>query len=297
MRAMGNRIYKITNAADLVSFDGSFRIAKAPTRPPPGGPDTAGCERELAALTAKIDALQHILYAHDHRSLLLIFQGMDAAGKDSTVRAVLSGVDPAGCEVYSFKEPSPIELEHDFLWRANRWLPERGRIGVFNRSYYEDVLVVRVHPELLNARREPLPKNLQKLWRERYESIRDFEKHLARNGVVIVKFFLHVSRGEQKRRFLARLENPRKNWKFNEGDVREREHWPAYQKAYQEALRETSRPYAPWYALPADDKPYLRMRVAQIVLATLKGLKLEYPHLGPAERHRFDEMRSYLEKG
>ncbi len=275
-------------------FDGSWRIAKAPTVPPDGAPPTHDVERRLAELTQRIDHLQHRFYAESRRSLLLIFQGMDASGKDSTVRAVLAGVDPAGVDVHSFKEPTHEELAHDFLWRAARRLPELGRIGVFNRSYYEDVLIARVHPDLLKGRRIELPKRLDKLWKERFESIRAFEKHLAGNGAVILKFFLHVSKSEQRRRFLARLEDPQKYWKFSESDVRERDYWRKYQSAYEEALNATSRRHAPWYVIPADDKLYLRMTVAEIVVATLEALNPAYPALDKGQSRRFGQMRRYL---
>lgn len=294
---MAKRIFKAVDSSCLVPFDNSYDIVKAPTRPPDDAPDKASCERRLSELTARLDALQHVFYAQDQRALLLIFQAMDAAGKDSTVRAVLSGVDPAGCTVHAFKQPSMIELEHDFLWRAARHLPSRGRFGVFNRSYYEDILIVRVHPEILAGRKQMLPRDLSRLWRERQESIRDFERHLARNGMVILKFFLHVSKAEQKRRFLARLENPRKNWKFSESDVQERGHWRSYQNHYEEALNATSRRHAPWYSIPADDKIWMRMKVAEIIVDTLESLDLRYPELPASQRARFDEMRGYLEKG
>jgi PPK2 family polyphosphate:nucleotide phosphotransferase len=281
----------------LVPFDGSFRQRKAPTGPPRGAPDKAAAKERLADLVEDLEELQKILYADDRRALLLVFQAMDAAGKDSTIRAVLSGVNPAGCQVYNFKTPSREELDHDFLWRSVRNLPERGRIGVFNRSYYEEVLVVRVHPEYLKDEKLPeLPKNLDRLWQARYESIRDHEKHLARNGTVVIKFWLNVSRKEQKERFLARLEEPEKNWKFEEGDVSERKHWDAYMRAYEDALDATSQPWAPWYAIPADDKPYLRMCVADIIVRTLQQLKLRYPKLDPAQRRRFGAMRKALER-
>ena len=228
--------------------------------------------------------------------MLLVFQAMDAAGKDSTIRAVLTGVNPSGCQVYSFKQPSKEELQHDFLWRTTRCLPESGRIGVFNRSHYEEVLITRVHPELLDA--EKLPDGSEgdpDFWEHRYASIRDHEKHLVRNGTVILKFWLNVSKEEQRRRFLSRLEEPEKNWKFEASDVAERGYWKQYMAAYEEALNETSRPWAPWYAIPADDKPFMRMTVADIVVRTLEGLDLKYPKVGKDERARFDAIRKKLE--
>jgi PPK2 family polyphosphate:nucleotide phosphotransferase len=220
---------------------------------------------------------------------------MDAAGKDSTIRAVMSGINPAGCQVSSFKAPSDEELEHDFLWRSACRLPERGRIGVFNRSYYEEVLVVRVHPEYLQGQNLPRDVDPETLWEQRYDSIRDHELHLARNGTVVLKFFLNVSHAEQRARFLARLDEPEKNWKFAAGDVRERGFWPQYQQAYQEALAATSRPWAPWYAIPADDKPAMRADVAEIVVAALEGLDLRYPEPTAKEREHFAVMRGILE--
>jgi PPK2 family polyphosphate:nucleotide phosphotransferase len=221
---------------------------------------------------------------------------MDAAGKDGTVRAVMSGVNPAGCQVYSFKQPSAEELDHDFLWRCSVRLPERGRIGIFNRSYYEEVLVVRVHPEYLQDEKLPhLPKDLDDLWQERFESIRNWEQHLARQGTVILKFWLNVGRDEQKKRFLSRIEEGEKNWKFSSGDIKERARWKDYIKAYEDALRSTSRPWAPWYAIPADDKAFMRLQVATIINNTLKNLGLEYPELSPAEREKLAEMKAALE--
>ncbi|HZP14047.1 MAG TPA: PPK2 family polyphosphate kinase [Nevskiaceae bacterium] len=281
----------------LVSFDGEFKQRKAATAPPKGAPDKEACKERLGDLVDDLEELQRLLYADDRHSLLLVFQAMDAAGKDSTIRAVLSGVDPSGCQVYSFKAPSHEDLDHDFLWRTARNLPERGRIGVFNRSYYEEVLVVRAHPEYLESEKLPeLPDDLDELWEERYASIRDHEKHLARNGTVIIKFWLNVSREEQRQRFLSRLESPEKNWKFNEGDVAERKHWGAYMQAYEAALNATSRPWAPWYAIPADDKPYLRMCVADVIVRTLQELELSYPKLDAAQRKRFRAMRKSLER-
>lgn len=279
----------------LVPAAGSFKVRHAETKPPKKAPDKAACKARLTELVAEIAELQRVLYAHDHRSLLLVFQAMDAAGKDSTISAVLTGVDPAGCQVTSFKTPSSQELDHDFLWRTTLALPERGRIGVFNRSYYEEVLVVRVHPEYLNNQRIPaLPAKLDDLWQQRYESIRDYEKHLARNGTVILKFWLNVSRDEQRDRFLARLEEPEKNWKFNRGDIGERAFWREYMQAYEDALNATSRPHAPWYAIPADSKSYMRMTVAEIVLATLKKMQLQYPVLDQDEKAHFADMQKQL---
>ncbi|HUP22429.1 MAG TPA: PPK2 family polyphosphate kinase [Thermoanaerobaculia bacterium] len=279
----------------LVPFDGSFVIGRASTTPPRGAPRKKKAEQALEREVARIDALQEKLYADNRHAVLLIFQAMDAAGKDGTIRAVLTGTNPIGFQIYSFKRPSHEELDHDFLWRTACRLPERGRIGVFNRSYYEEVLVVRVHPELLAAQNlPPYGAGFERIWQERYGSIRDHELHLTRNGTIILKFWLNVSKEEQRRRFLARLDEPEKNWKFEAGDVRERGHWNAYQSAYAEALAETSRPWAPWYAVPADDKAYMRLQVADIVVKTLESLDLRYPRVLEAERERFAEMRSLL---
>jgi PPK2 family polyphosphate:nucleotide phosphotransferase len=223
---------------------------------------------------------------------------MDAAGKDGTIRAVMSGINPAGCQVYSFKVPSAEELDHDFLWRTAVRLPERGRIGIFNRSYYEEVLVVRVHPELLDAQRLPQrPDDLAELWRQRHESIRAHERHLAESGTVIVKFWLNVSKEEQRERFLDRIEEPEKNWKFSARDVHERGFWDAYMQAYEDALNATSRPWAPWYAIPADSKSTMRMTVAEILVETLESLDLRYPKVGPEKWAAIEEMRTYLKSG
>jgi len=288
-------LFKAVDSPYLVPADGSFKLTRSPTAAPKAAPDKEVWKNELARQVGKLDQLQHLFYAYDHRAMLLIFQAMDAAGKDSTIRAVLSGVNPAGCQVYSFKQPSKEELEHDFLWRTNVRLPERGRIGVFNRSYYEEVLVVKVHPELLEQQHLPQGLDPGEIWTQRYASIRDLEKHLARNGTVILKFWLNVSREEQRQRFLARLEEPQKNWKFETSDVAERAHWKDYMGAYEDALNETSRPWAPWYAIPADDKPFMRATVADIVVRTLESLELKYPKPAKAERARFAKIREQLE--
>ena len=279
-----------------VPFDDSFRLADFPTDPGKLDLGKKECKSVLADHVERLAELQRIFYAHDHHALLLIFQAMDAAGKDGTIRAVMSGVDPTGCQVFSFKQPSHNELDHDFLWRTACRLPERGRIGIFNRSYYEEVLIVRVHPQYLDSQRLPERPPLDELWRGRYQSILDHEAHLARNGTVILKFWLNVSSEEQRERFLARLDEPEKNWKFATGDVRERAHWTAYMQAYEEALRRTSRPWAPWYAIPADDKPFMRMTVAGLVVETLERLGLRYPKIDAREREHFDEMRTLLER-
>lgn len=278
----------------LVPFDGSFDRAAQPTAPPADAGDKKELKNGLEKRVEKLADLQRQFYAHDKHALLLIFQAMDAGGKDSTIRAVMSGINPAGCQVFSFKKPSAVELDHDFLWRTNVCLPERGRIGIFNRSYYEEVLVVRVHSELLEYQRLPDQPDLDSLWEQRFESIRDLERHLARNGTVILKFWLNVSREEQRQRFLARLDDPDKNWKFAPGDVKERSHWDEYMHAYEQMLRATSRPWAPWYAIPADDKPYMRYAVADILVKTLEDLEFDYPEVSDADRAVFAQMRDML---
>lgn len=280
----------------LVPFDGSFAIKKSLTEPPKDAPGKKKSKEKLSDLVEELDELQRILYAHNQYALLLVFQAMDAAGKDSTIRAVMSGVNPAGCQVYSFKQPTPEELDHDFLWRTTKCLPERGRIGIFNRSYYEEVLVVRVHPEFLNGQRLPYRIDLDQLWKARYESIRNYEEHLAKNGTIILKFWLNVSLEEQRKRFLDRIEEPEKNWKFSPADVNERHHWDSYMKAFEDALNATSRPWAPWYAIPADSKPYMRFCVAEIIVNSLKKQGLSYPKIGPEEKAKFKEMRKILEE-
>lgn len=280
----------------LTPFDGSFDLRDVPTTPPSDAPGKQECRALLAKEVAKLHDLQRVLYAKDHHSILCVFQAMDAAGKDSTIRSVFSGVNPAGFQVHSFKRPSKTELDHDFLWRSAIALPERGRIGVFNRSYYEEVLVVKVHPEILDGQRLPDRPDNDELFRRRYESIRDHEKHLARNGVVILKFWLNVSRDEQARRFLSRLDDPRKNWKFESGDVRERGYWDSYMDAYQGAIAETSREYAPWYAVPADDKSYMRWQVARVLRKTLEQMDLSFPKVESKDREQFEAFHRQLSK-
>jgi PPK2 family polyphosphate:nucleotide phosphotransferase len=260
-------------------------------------PDNDELKTRLVELQEELDDLQQVLHASQTWALLLVFQAADAAGKDSTIRAVLRGVDPAGVQVFSFKQPNDEELSHDFLWRTARKLPARGQIGVFNRSYYEEVLVVRVHPEFLKAQRLPIDRPTPRLWQERYESIRDHEHHLVRNGTVVLKFWLNVSKEEQRKRFLDRLEEPEKNWKFSEADVAERRYWREYTAAYEHALNATSREWAPWYAIPADSKPYMRVAVADVIVRTLRNMKLEYPKVDPATRRRFAKLRRMLLRG
>jgi len=251
-------------------------------------------ETLLARGIERLRELQERLYAQDRWALLLIFQAMDAAGKDSTIEHVMSGVNPQGCDVHSFKAPSATELDHDYLWRTNSSLPERGRIGIFNRSYYEEVLVVRVHRELLAA--EKLPKELvtKHIWQQRYEDMRNLERYLTHNGIVVRKFFLHVSKGEQRRRFLQRIEDPTKRWKFSAADVRERRYWDDYMRAYEHAIRETAAPHAPWYVVPADHKWFTRCVVAAAIVDALEDLDLQYPKIDPSRRREIEEARQAL---
>ncbi|MEE4330055.1 MAG: polyphosphate kinase 2 family protein [Wenzhouxiangella sp.] len=245
----------------------------------------------------EINDLQRMMYAHDRYSLLLIFQAMDAAGKDGTIRAIMSGVNAHGVAVHPFKQPSAEELDHDFLWRTTIRLPQRGRIGIFNRSYYEEVLIVRVHPKIV-LEHQKLParrtRDLDALWDDRFESIRNFEKHLWHNGTRVLKFFLHLSRDEQRERFLDRIDEPEKNWKFSEGDVAERRYWNDYQHAYEEAINATATPRAPWFVIPADDKKNMRLIVARIVLDELRSLDMNYPQVTDQRRAELKRIREQL---
>ena len=264
--------------------------------------DTGGIESELKQeakdllqqAIGQLSELQEKLYAQDHWAVLLVFQAMDAAGKDSTIKHVLSGVNPQGCEVYSFKSPSDEELDHDFLWRASRRVPERGRIGIFNRSYYEEVLVVRAHPDLLLRQRIPRRLITKDIWHERFEDINNFERYLARNGVVVRKFFLHVSKEEQKRRFLSRLDEPEKNWKFSLADARERQHWNDYMEAYEDMIRRTSSRQAPWFVVPADNKWFTRLVVSAAIIDALQRLDLAFPKIDARRREELAAARAAL---
>ena len=238
--------------------------------------------------------LQDVLYAQDKWAVLLVFQAMDAAGKDGAIKHVFSGVNPQGCDVNSFKAPSAEELDHDYMWRCMKALPERGRIGIFNRSYYEEVLVVRVHQELLLKQKLPPELITKKIWKDRYEDIRAIERYLARNGVLILKFFLHLSKDEQKKRFMARLDDPDKNWKFSVADASERQHWDEYQSAYDEMIRNTASKHAPWYVVPADNKWFTRLAVAASVIEGLVSLELEYPRVGPKKKRELAAARTTL---
>jgi PPK2 family polyphosphate:nucleotide phosphotransferase len=243
---------------------------------------------------ARLAELQSLLYAQNRNALLLIFQAMDAAGKDGTIKHVMSGVNPQGCQVFSFKAPSAEELDHDYLWRTNKCLPERGRIGIFNRSYYEEVLIVRVHPELLEKQNLPPGAASKNLWRTRFEDINALERHLTRNGTVILKFFLHVSRKEQRERFLSRLEDPEKFWKFSAADAEERERWDEYMAAYEDMVRHTATEHAPWHVVPADHKWFSRLAVAEVIVATLESLKLKYPTVSAKKKKELAVIRKKL---
>jgi PPK2 family polyphosphate:nucleotide phosphotransferase len=253
-------------------------------------------ETLLAGHVDALRKLQPVLYADARHALLVIFQAMDAAGKDGAIKHVMSGVNPQGCIVYSFRQPGPDALRHDFLWKAARLLPERGHIGIFNRSYYEDVLVVRVHPELLKAERlSDDALDPDRVWEKRYRSIRDFERHLHANGTRVVKFFLHLSKEEQRRRLLSRLEEPGKNWKFSEGDLKERDRWDDYMKAYETCLSETSCARAPWYVVPADDKKNARLIVSKVLIDTLESIPMSYPKVDPGRREALEKYRAMLD--
>jgi PPK2 family polyphosphate:nucleotide phosphotransferase len=273
------------------------RLKDRPTRVKPYYDSKSDYEARLARHVEQMAELQNRLYADDRYALLLIFQAMDAAGKDSCIKHVMSGVNPQGCQVYSFKHPSAEELDHDFLWRTTRALPERGRIGIFNRSYYEEVLIVRVHPEILRAQKVPREfLDDDEVWEDRYRSIAQMEAHLHRNGTRVVKFFLHVSKDEQRKRFLARIDEPEKNWKFSRQDVEERKYWKDYQRAYEDCLTATSSKRSPWYVVPADDKPNAQLIVSRIVVEALKSLDMAYPQPDPARRRELLALRRLLAK-
>jgi PPK2 family polyphosphate:nucleotide phosphotransferase len=279
----------------LVPFDGSFRVDAASTRPPEDAGGKKEHQKVLEETVHRLSALQGKFFADDRFSLLIIFQAMDAAGKDGTLRAVLSGINPAGCQVFAFKAPTAEELDHDFLWRCQGRLPERGRFGVWNRSHYEEVLVVRVNPKFLAGQRLPHgTDDLPALWQDRYTSIREFEHHQARNGCVILKFWLNVGRDEQRDRLIERIDEPESNWKFNADDLTQRAKWDQYMAAYQDALNATSRPWAPWYAIPADSKSYMRRTVAEIITGTLEQLPLRWPELSEEERVELKGLRAQL---
>jgi PPK2 family polyphosphate:nucleotide phosphotransferase len=276
-------------------FDGSVEFhLKSHRTDEKGGLDKDKAEKILDANRKRLNDFQEKLYAQDRWSLLLIFQGMDAAGKDSAIKSIFDGINPQGCEVTSFKLPSTLELNHDYLWRSMIALPQRGRIGIFNRSYYEECLVVRVHPEILGKQKLPARLVTKDIWRDRFEDISAVERYLARNGTVILKFFLNVSREEQRARFLARLEEPAKNWKFSLADISERALWPKYQAAYQEVIRHTSTRSAPWHVVPADHKWFARVVIGSTIVAALDRLDLHFPKVDKAERSEFKQVREAL---
>jgi len=288
---------KINSRDFLVRPGKKVKLKKWPTNVEPVYTSKEQYHQILAEHIREMNSLQNLLYASNQYSLLIIFQGMDASGKDGAIKHVMSGVNPQGCQVFSFKHPSVEDLEHDFLWRTTRCLPERGRIGVFNRSYYEDVLIVRVHPEILSS--QGLPKeSLDKktIWQDRYDSIMDLEKHLHRNGTRIIKFFLHISKDEQQKRFLQRIDAPDKNWKFSLADIEERKFWQDYVIVYDDCLSETSTSNAPWYVIPADDKDNARLIISQIILDTLEDLDMTYPKTNTKRRQDLYSFRKLLTK-
>ena len=272
-------------------------LRKWPTRVKPVYQSKDDYQHMLDKQVMELSEMQQLLYAFNSYSVLLIFQAMDAAGKDGAIKHVMSGVNPQGCQVFSFKHPSPTELEHDFLWRTSQCLPERGRIGIFNRSYYEEVLVVRVHPEILRS--QGIPDGLvdgKTIWKQRYRSIVDHEDHLHRNGTRVIKFFLHLSEEEQRRRFLDRIDEPDKNWKFSQADIEERKYWKQYMQAYEACLSATSTKIAPWYVVPADDKENARLIISRIILDTIKALKMHYPETDATRRQELLSIREQLMK-
>lgn len=294
---IAKKAQKLADAFE-VSHGDSFRL-KDYDPADTGGIQSRDKDKAVGLLQESVALLQELqekLYAQDQWAVLLIFQAMDAAGKDSLVKHVMSGVNPQACEVSSFKQPSANELDHDFLWRTICRLPERGKIGIFNRSYYEEVLVVRVHPEFLAKQHLPAHLVTKKIWKERYEDIRNFESYLGRNGTVIRKFFLHVSKEEQKKRFLSRLDEAEKNWKFSEADVHERQHWDEYMNAYEDMIRHTATPEAPWYIVPADNKWITHLTVSKAIIKTLKGLDLQFPKVDKERRKRLEVARQALLK-
>ncbi|MCA1808634.1 MAG: polyphosphate kinase 2 family protein [Lentisphaerae bacterium] len=287
--------HKFRLADYRISSAKKINLKKHPTNVDPLYSSKSDYEKQLKRNVEEMRSLQDILYAHGRYSLLIIFQAMDAAGKDGSIKHVMSGINPQGCQVFSFKQPSTEELAHDFLWRSNKCLPERGRIGIFNRSYYEEVLVVRVRPELLNYQNLPR-ENLddKNIWRERYEDIVAAERHLYRSGTRLLKFFLHISRDEQKKRLLARVRNAAKNWKISAADVRERERWDDYQAAYQQCIKATSKPCAPWHVIPADDKKNARLIISGIITSALRQLDMHYPK--PPSKQELQSIRKALQK-
>lgn len=284
---------------DAIRFDGSrpYRTKEAKTQIDALYENKKDYRKKIRRLRKEIDKRQRVMFAHDRYSLLAVFQAMDAAGKDGTIRAVFSGVNPHGVEITSFKRPSETELDHNFMWRITVAMPRRGHIGVFNRSHYEEVLVCRVHPDIVTEYQKipgEATRDLEALFKARFEAIRAFERYAVDNGTLVLKFFLNISRDEQRRRFLARIDNPHKNWKFSEGDVRERAFWDDYQRAYQDAINETAAPHAPWFAVPADDKRTMRLIVSRVVLDALQGMKLAYPEVSEERRTTLKRYRERL---
>ncbi len=289
------RPMKMQNESFRVRPDERIDLSKRPTLADPLYKSKKNYQSLLRKHVAELSRLQSLVYASNQYALLLIFQAMDAAGKDGAIKHVMSGVNPQGCQVFSFKHPSAEELDHDFLWRTTRSLPERGRIGIFNRSYYEEVLIVRVHPKILRAERLPeQARGADRFWQDRYRSIVDLEEHLTRNGTRIAKFFLHISPEEQRKRLLARIDEPEKNWKFSMADVEERRYWKQYMKAYEACLSATSTASSPWYIVPADDKLNARLIISGIIQETLKGLRMSYPPLDAKRRRELRKMRKRL---
>jgi PPK2 family polyphosphate:nucleotide phosphotransferase len=286
---------KINTSKYKVKAGSDVKLKKWPTQVKPLYASKEEYKDLLDGQVDELSELQQLLYASNRHSVLLIFQAMDAAGKDGAIQHVMSGVNPQGCQVFSFKHPSAMEFDHDFLWRYTNCLPERGRIGIFNRSYYEDVLVVRVHPELLQEQGLPTPLPKQKtVWEHRYESITGLEQHLQRNGTTVIKFFLHLSKEEQRKRFLSRIDEPSKQWKFGPADIAERQFWDDYMNAYEHCLSATSSKQAPWFVVPADDKENARLIIAQVVLETLQSLDMHYPESDPKRRKELLEIRKKL---
>jgi PPK2 family polyphosphate:nucleotide phosphotransferase len=288
---------KIKSGHFRVREGAEVKLGKWPTRATPVYKSKEQYHELLAEHVAQLSEQQQLLYASNRYAVLLIFQAMDAAGKDGAIKHVMSGVNPQGCQVFSFKHPSPAEQQHDFLWRTTRDLPQRGQIGIFNRSYYEEVLIARVHPEILRSEGLPdAPRGEKAVWRKRYRSIVDLERHLFRNGTRIIKFYLHLSKEEQRKRFLERIDDPDKNWKFSAADIEERKFWKQYMKAYEQCLSATSTSDAPWYVVPADDKNSARLIVSRIVLDTLEGLKMAYPRTSAEHRRELLAIRKRLAK-
>jgi PPK2 family polyphosphate:nucleotide phosphotransferase len=294
----GKNAMKINSKGFCIQEGDDVNLGKLPTKVEPVYKSKAHYQQLLAEQVAQLSSLQQLLYASNRYAVLLSFQAMDAAGKDGSIKHVMSGVNPQGCQVFSYKHPSPAELQHDFLWRTTRDLPERGRIGIFNRSYYEEVLIARVHPEILRSEGWPMAPLNEKttVWHHRYRSILDLERHLHGNGTRIIKFYLHLSKEEQRKRFLQRIDEPAKNWKFRLGDVEERKFWKLYMEAYEACLGATSTRHAPWYAVPADDKENARLIVSQIILDTFEALKMHYPRMSAKRRQELLAIRKRLAK-